>query len=61
VSVTYVSYGPCFLCRRDCDETSVNVVWPDGAVRPVCSRCWEKVDDEPIDERLDMTEDRWDA
>lgn len=47
IPVAYVSYGPCHICGRDCDETSVNVAWPDGSVGPVCSRCWEKADEGP--------------
>ena len=44
-SIEYVTYGPCRLCKRDCDSSSVNVAWPDGSVAPVCAICWEKRDD----------------
>lgn len=55
--VEYVSYGPCRLCKRDCDSTSVNVSWPDGSVGPVCGICYEKADtNESLEERLDMTD-----
>jgi len=50
-----VTFGPCFICRRTCDETSVNV--DHGAVVvTVCGVCWEKRDEDYLEERLDMTE-----
>ena len=52
--MTLVSYGPCRICKRDCDSTSVNVAWPDGSVAPVCAICWERQD---VEVPLDMTED----
>jgi hypothetical protein len=51
-----MTYGRCFLCRRDCDETSVNVVMPDGSIGTCCGICWEKAD-EGVDVPLDYTED----
>jgi hypothetical protein len=54
--VEYVTYGPCRLCMRETDSASVNVAWPDGTVGPVCAICWEKRDEDYLDERLDMTD-----
>ena len=50
-----MTYGRCFICRRDCDETSVNV---DHGLRVVaiCGPCWEKRDEDYLEERLDMTD-----
>lgn len=50
-----MTYGPCFICRRDCDETSVNVDHGREVVA-VCGPCWEKTDTDYLDERLDMTD-----
>lgn len=53
--VTYVSYGPCFLCGRDCDQSSVRVDFGQN-VETVCAICLEKAD-EGIELPLDMTEE----
>ena len=50
-----VSYGPCALCRRDCDEMSVNVDF-QGVIVTVCDNCWSKRDEDYLDERLDYSE-----
>ncbi len=49
-------YPRCYLCRRWTfdDEVLVSMA---GAVRGVCSVCWERGQDE-IEIPLDMTEDR---
>lgn len=45
----------CYLCRRQTFGDDV-LVTMDGAVRGVCSVCWEKRD-EGVDIPLDYTED----
>ena len=44
----------CYLCRRPEDDISSVLVTLDGAVRAVCSDCWEKQD---VEIPLDYTED----
>jgi hypothetical protein len=63
VTVAYVSFGPCFICRRDCDESSVNFDFGLFGIAPVCARCIEKADPpyESLEERLDMTEGDFDG
>jgi ribosome-binding protein aMBF1 (putative translation factor) len=53
--VAYVSYGPCAICKRDTDSTSVNVDIA-GTIVTVCDTCWSRRD-EDIELPLDMTED----
>ena len=58
VEVRYVSYGPCYICKRDTDSTSVNVDFgaPRG-IHAVCDRCYSRADEFAyLDERLDMTD-----
>jgi hypothetical protein len=51
----YLTYPPCFICKRDTDSTSVRVDY-GARVETVCDTCWSKRDEDYLDERLDMTD-----
>ena len=42
--MTLITFGPCFFCGRDCDESSVRVDI-GTSVETVCAICWEQADE----------------